>query len=114
VFDPVAPFVAGIPKRHYGILNHSRHAMAFGLVQRLTAGEQESVLPVSLAVLSPGAPAELIPDEDIVVWSDTTTAAGTIVPVVPPHALVIPWRGQRWQCCCYDVNRNAFTWIGGR
>lgn len=114
VFEPVAPLEDGLPKKHYGIVNESSDAMAFGLLQRVTTADHESVLPVSFAALSPGVPADLIPDEDVVVWSDVTTAAGTVVSAAPPRALVIPSDGRRSQCCMYDVSANAFVWLGGR
>jgi hypothetical protein len=114
LFEPITPPEDGLPKKHYGVLNDSTDATAFGLLQHAIAGGEKSLLPVSFAVLSPGAPADLIPDEDVVVWSDMTTAAGTVVSAVPRNALVVPWLGRRWQCCCYEPNADAFAWIGGR
>jgi hypothetical protein len=110
-FEPIGPLEPGIPQRHYGVQNVSGQTMAFGLLQCVT---EDTAVPVSFTVLSPGVPADLVPDDDIAVWSDATTAAGTVISDLPARALVVPALGQRWLCCCYDANTNAFTWIGGR
>lgn len=112
-FEGALPPSDTIPKRHYGIRNDGSNTMAFGLLQRSSADEPESLQPLNFVVLAPGVPAELLPDDDIVVWTAVNLSPGTVISALPAGALVLPWRGERWQCCAYDIGGKSFVWIGG-
>lgn len=111
-FEALPPSGDRLPEWHYGVVNKSPEATAFGLLQRVSTDGIEAALPMNIAVLAPDVPADLIPEDDVVVWWDMTTVASAVIAAVPPCALVIPWRRTAFATLFIRRNADAFVWIG--
>lgn len=99
-FGPVLRDPA-IPARHFEVRNETPAPAGFGLLQAAVAGERIMLAPVNAVSVAAGSGADLVPEDDVLLWSDPGAEAATLLTGVPHNALYLSYSGGVSARRCY-------------
>lgn len=101
---------AAIPPGHYNVWNAGTAPTTFGLLQRARVNGR-TVRGALNAVVLPAevGAADFKPADELLIWLDGTTAAGSVIDEIPRNAETLSFRAERHAAYRYDLEAAAFV-----